>query len=126
VRNDSGKYEWTTPPFGWADAIQPYIKSVQLFQCPSEKKTTAQSSPTQSGYTDYWFNKRLSSATWKAVQTPALTIMSGDGNSGIGGTDARYSKDHLPDAWRTQEGSPARRHLGRRQLFVRRRTRQVS
>jgi prepilin-type processing-associated H-X9-DG protein len=41
----------------------------------------------------------------------AEIFIAGEGNSGIGGTDARYSKARLPDAWRTQEGSPARRHF---------------
>jgi prepilin-type processing-associated H-X9-DG protein len=97
--------------FRLGDAIQSYVKRVEIFQCPSEKKTAMQSDPTQSGYTDYWFNKRLSGLTFKVVPEPPLTIISGDGNSGIGGTNARYSKDHLPAAWVQQEGSPARRHL---------------
>jgi prepilin-type N-terminal cleavage/methylation domain-containing protein/prepilin-type processing-associated H-X9-DG protein len=27
-----------TNPYGWADALYPYTKSVQLFQCPSDKR----------------------------------------------------------------------------------------
>src|SRR5690606_37027528 len=39
-------------PVGWADAIQPYVKSIQVFQCPSES-TAPNSNPASTGYTDY-------------------------------------------------------------------------
>src|SRR5688500_12598005 len=42
-------------PFGWADGLQPYLKSVQVLQCPSEP-TGPNPDPTQVGYTDYWYN----------------------------------------------------------------------
>jgi hypothetical protein len=38
-------------PFGWADALQPYIKSTQVFQCPSETNGP-NLDPTQDGYTE--------------------------------------------------------------------------
>lgn len=66
-------------PFGWADAMQPYIKSRQIFQCPSES-TPIHQLPTERGYTDYWFNSRLGQKSLAAVQSPSLTILSGDGN----------------------------------------------
>jgi len=37
--------------------------------------------------------------------------MLGDGNDGTELTDARYSLNALPQAWRNTEGSPARRHF---------------
>jgi len=46
-------------PYGWADALQPYIKSAQLYQCPSEDNaydTTLRPSDTDSDYTDYAYN----------------------------------------------------------------------
>ncbi|RYG71421.1 DUF1559 domain-containing protein, partial [bacterium] len=47
-------------PYGYADAIQPYLKSLQIFQCPSEKNTTQPSSdPLNGGYTDYAYNLGL-------------------------------------------------------------------
>src|SRR5690606_35970893 len=48
------------PVVGWADAIQPYVKSVQLYQCPSEP-IGPNSDPTSTGYTDYSYNIMLSS-----------------------------------------------------------------
>lgn len=45
-------------PYGWADAIQPYMKSTQLLQCPSESGGP-NSDPSADGYTDYFFNPQL-------------------------------------------------------------------
>jgi prepilin-type N-terminal cleavage/methylation domain-containing protein/prepilin-type processing-associated H-X9-DG protein len=42
-------------PYGWADALDPYVKSIQLFQCPSES-TGPVTSPQSTGYTDYAYN----------------------------------------------------------------------
>ena len=86
------------PPFGWADAIEPYIKSVQLLQCPSEP--TAPSTGGANNYTDYWYNPNLSNGSNSLSDTPtynigtkiaallrpSLTIMNGDGTS----QSARY------------------------------------
>lgn len=51
---------WANPPtntirFGWAETIQPYVKSEQLLQCPSE--TTRGGNSQSSSYTDYAFNR---------------------------------------------------------------------
>ena len=51
-------------PFGWADAIYPYLKSTQIFQCPSEK-TAPQNDAAKAGFTDYWVNARFSGAQEK-------------------------------------------------------------
>jgi prepilin-type N-terminal cleavage/methylation domain-containing protein/prepilin-type processing-associated H-X9-DG protein len=52
-------------PMGWADAIQPYLKSTQIFQCPSEK-TEGDPNPLANGtgiyvgtYTDYAYNTSM-------------------------------------------------------------------
>ena len=77
-------------PYGWTDALQPYIKSIQIFQCPSEP-TESNSNPILGGYTDYWINAETSSSTTSAslaqVAFPSETILSGDGDSG----NARYN-----------------------------------
>ena len=44
--------------FGWADAIQPYLKSSQIFQCPSEP-TDSVGDPRISTYSDYTYNVGL-------------------------------------------------------------------
>jgi prepilin-type N-terminal cleavage/methylation domain-containing protein/prepilin-type processing-associated H-X9-DG protein len=45
-------------PFGWADAIQPNVKSVQVLQCPSDSAGPVSSPAVSSGYgyTDYAYN----------------------------------------------------------------------
>ena len=50
----------TLKPYGWAEAIQPYVKSTQLFQCPSESTPPVAASynatAANRGYTDYSMN----------------------------------------------------------------------
>ena len=98
-------------PFGWADAIFVYVPDATVYQCPSEEKTAVTKDPTQSGYTDYWYNTNLSKLKLEKLVSPTQTILSGDGNDGSENTDARYSLNALPQAWRDTENSPARRHL---------------
>ena len=42
----------STYELGWASVLQPYLKSSQIFQCPSEK-TEPSSNPNSEKYTDY-------------------------------------------------------------------------
>ncbi|MBW3637793.1 MAG: hypothetical protein KY445_15210, partial [Armatimonadetes bacterium] len=81
-----------------------YIKSRQIFQCPSERGgPQATENPLAADYTDYWYNAGISTQGTGAGTTvrpkneaellfPALTIMMGDGNNGAsnGNTTARY------------------------------------
>jgi len=98
-------------PYGWADAIQPYCKSVQLLQCPSEATTEPGADAAQNGFTDYWMNANLSRAEMKNVWNAAQTVLCGEGNDGRENTSARYNHNALPREWRGDESSPARRHL---------------
>jgi prepilin-type N-terminal cleavage/methylation domain-containing protein/prepilin-type processing-associated H-X9-DG protein len=85
---------------GWSVAVQPYIKSLQVYQCPSD--TTAPTlSPAEVGYIDYWYNATLSwngiygsagspnyrtSVNEAALLNSSLTILLGEGD------DKNYSK----------------------------------
>lgn len=53
-------------PYGWAGSIQPYVKSTQLFQCPSDT-AGPQTDPDTRGYTDYLFNRMLNTVTSDAA-----------------------------------------------------------
>jgi prepilin-type processing-associated H-X9-DG protein len=65
---------------GWAVQMQPYLKSVQIFQCPEE--TTAGSiDAASSSYTDYWYNSTLAAKGRATISNAALTVISGDGSS---------------------------------------------
>ena len=96
---------------GWAYQIQPYMKSTQLLQCPSEPLPPVLTGAA--GYNDYWFNTKLVGANLSILNASALTIMAGDGSNGAanyvndgGGndTDAAGTLATLPDA-------SAQRHL---------------
>ncbi len=82
---------------GWAAAVQPYVKSTQLFQCPSESlapNDNPLACPTsygcsgygETGYTDYFYNGGLTfyNGTFSEgrsiaeLQHPTTTIMNGD------------------------------------------------
>lgn len=71
----SGSYTWA---IGWADALQPYLKNIQVYSCPSEtnRPTAAQGT---SGFTDYYYNYNLSNINSSAFVAPTLTVLSGDG-----------------------------------------------
>jgi prepilin-type N-terminal cleavage/methylation domain-containing protein/prepilin-type processing-associated H-X9-DG protein len=75
---------------GWVNLVQPYIKSYQLFQCPSETTAPIDSSsptanPTATGWTDYFYNRSLSvnaalveGQPLSALTNSASTIAVGD------------------------------------------------
>lgn len=47
----------TYRPYAWADGgVQPYVKSVQILQCPNEPTAAQTTNPAQTGYTDYGYN----------------------------------------------------------------------
>jgi prepilin-type N-terminal cleavage/methylation domain-containing protein/prepilin-type processing-associated H-X9-DG protein len=101
-------------PYGWADAIQPYIKSTQLFQCPSEARRPG-ADPNAGGYTDYWYNASLGNPTGfvrlslASLEAPSLTVMNGDGGySGTGRDDttARYHSNGCNTQGGGATGSP--------------------
>jgi prepilin-type N-terminal cleavage/methylation domain-containing protein/prepilin-type processing-associated H-X9-DG protein len=72
-------------PYGWADAIQPYVKNEQVFQCPSDSASAnAGTSPVGSGtdYTDYFYNKNLSMQGESVLSYIANTVLAGDAAPG--------------------------------------------
>lgn len=81
-------------PYGWADSLQPYLKSTQIYQCPSEVQTPdANSNSDGNNFTDYWYNSVLGSASgntmtgFTGVSEAALTfisntVLAGDGSAG--------------------------------------------
>ena len=75
-------------PVGWADAIQPYLKSTQIYQCPSEP-TPPTNNPASPGYTDYFMNKNAGDGVQAlpSLNNPTLTILTGDSGSPGGGVN---------------------------------------
>jgi prepilin-type processing-associated H-X9-DG protein/prepilin-type N-terminal cleavage/methylation domain-containing protein len=68
-------------PHGWADAIQPYTKSTQILQCPSEKNAThpdPEYIPLPAdprGYTDYAYNANLTGKNENQIVASVSTIL---------------------------------------------------
>ena len=96
--------------FGWADAIYPYIKNKQLFVCPSERRSNAESF-TSPNFTDYWLNRATAGKSLAAFASPAQSLSLGDGDGGSSASTARYNIASLPLSWKQTPRSPARRHL---------------
>jgi prepilin-type N-terminal cleavage/methylation domain-containing protein/prepilin-type processing-associated H-X9-DG protein len=74
---------------GWAYIIQPYVKSEQVFQCPSDNSILPTGATTlaradQPGFTDYFYNGNLvttlggTGVAESQVQYASNTIMNGD------------------------------------------------
>ena len=84
----------TNPPYGWVDACDPYLKSIQIFQCPSEPTGYANTSKGNNNYSDYYMNAALGDTTptgtnptydqggisEASLAASSLTIMLGDGD----------------------------------------------
>jgi prepilin-type N-terminal cleavage/methylation domain-containing protein/prepilin-type processing-associated H-X9-DG protein len=104
-------------PYGWADVLQPYLKSTDIYHCPTlakqkdHRKKNPQNDAVLSYYTDYYYNTNLDRVLQKNVSRPALTLLCGEGNDGTDGTDARYNRNVIPQMWLHEEASPARRHV---------------
>jgi prepilin-type N-terminal cleavage/methylation domain-containing protein/prepilin-type processing-associated H-X9-DG protein len=95
-------------PVGWADAIQPYLKSTQIFQCPSEGTAPGADSNT-TGYTDYFYNKNAGTGDQPlpVMNNPTLTILVGDGGSPTPGTPNLHSNARYRSNGCGAAGDPA-------------------
>lgn len=110
--------------YGWADALYPYVRSQDTYQCPTEGQDfdpNAPFLPTARGFTDYWLNTNLNGQNVKAFssQEEISLIVAEDGNTGSDLTDARYNLPALPNSWLADKSSPSHRHLeGGNYLFM--------
>ena len=83
----------SSTPYGWAGIIQPYVKSTQVYKCPSTS-TDIQTNPNNDNYVQYQFNRRLNTTTTDGsdsdgrviaqVPLPSQTVLVADGPSGKG------------------------------------------
>ena len=104
----SGSFLPNTDEHGWSEYVQPYLKSLQIYQCPSDPYPPAAAGDNGYGYTDYGMNNfcTLSSCvtyttgvSLSSFETPALSVMLfelGDGYAanGYGGcSDYNCSPD---------------------------------
>ncbi len=111
---------WCTLPIGnangWAGAIQPYVKSAQLFQCPSETNGPS-ADITLIGYSDYFYNTNVGPSgggvSLSKLDSPTLTIMNGDGGyqgalsrSSAGTCRSNGTATNIPNATSTGVANP--------------------
>jgi prepilin-type N-terminal cleavage/methylation domain-containing protein/prepilin-type processing-associated H-X9-DG protein len=100
---------------GWAELIQPYLRSTQIFQCPSETNPPAAAGSNSTGYSDYMGNFYWINAYGGMVGmvAPAQTVMIVDWLSATSASSfaANYNwSDGMPaDTGQTDQ---YRRHLG--------------
>jgi len=55
---------------GWGETLQPYLKSTQIYQCPSENNPPTASGTA--GFNDYWYNDFIGDGSRKL--TPNTTV----------------------------------------------------
>jgi prepilin-type N-terminal cleavage/methylation domain-containing protein/prepilin-type processing-associated H-X9-DG protein len=68
-------------PLGWADALEPYVKSTQIFQCPSEEtggviaNANYQTQVASGRYSDYMLNVWTGDKSLATFAGPSMTVM---------------------------------------------------
>jgi prepilin-type N-terminal cleavage/methylation domain-containing protein/prepilin-type processing-associated H-X9-DG protein len=79
-----GSFDANTVERGWSEMIQPYTKSLQILQCPSDAFPPVAAGSNDFGYTDYGMNNfctptlcesYLTGVPLASLGTPALTLM---------------------------------------------------
>ncbi len=90
------------PAAGVWEGVQPYVKSLQLLQCPSEvtppnsnpDAAPYKPAPLNNGFSDYFFNASLTNGAGgrndSELEQPALTILVGDGTADTSGNQLPY------------------------------------
>jgi prepilin-type N-terminal cleavage/methylation domain-containing protein/prepilin-type processing-associated H-X9-DG protein len=100
--------------YGWADTLQPYVKSVQVYHCSTMSHANGNPTtfaPLARDCTDYWLNGRIAGLSLMNVKSPAQTLALAEGNDGGDMTDARYNYSALPAPWINDQNSPVYRHV---------------
>ena len=82
---------------GWALTTQPYLKSEQIFQCPSDTlapptDTSIAARALLPGFSDYYINYNLGNANEAALSSSSLTILNGEETSGTARVAAQKNK----------------------------------
>ncbi|HEX8834797.1 MAG TPA: DUF1559 domain-containing protein [Abditibacteriaceae bacterium] len=115
ARDKNGYLQTSAPKFGWADAIQPYVKSTSMLHCIQELTRGGQNetSYTEPRNSDYWMNGHLSGVRPKHITNPANTFLHGDGDGRDADSTARYSKVGPPtQSYDDRQPIWTERHVG--------------
>ncbi len=80
---------YPSPTYGWVGVLQPYLKSEQIFQCPSsttppptDATLDARLNSATGDITDYYYNFNLGQQNESILAYSSNTIMNGDGVGG--------------------------------------------
>ena len=97
------------PQYGWAGAIQPYLKSTQLYKCPSTPSTPAMTTdPDTVRYTQYVMNSTLNiiqqngnddapPRKLSSLNFPSQTVMLAEGPDGRARNNTNGCRDGIKD-----------------------------
>lgn len=97
----------------WVDAVQPYIKSKQIFRCPSLSESDADYAPDPRPEADYSINGLFAHGTAQAsFQTVAEQIMMGERKKGEEHIDYHFWHDENPEPDAIWDHLERDRHLG--------------
>lgn len=96
--------EKAPPIANWTRSLNSYLKTQAIFQCPSTSKHKI-------GTNDYFLNANLAD-TNKKLGSHAKSDFTILGGEGAADGDASSNLSQFPAQWRTDESSPAWRHLG--------------
>lgn len=128
-------YQMKVAPYheGWAQVVQPYMKSVQIFQCPSESHAPNlvpdAGGGRDTGFCDYFYNANLGpyssdgnvsvgyAVNIASVPNSTVVVMNGDGgwgrdyqfanchsSTGCGAPNQNGNGD-VPPSWYTADGA---------------------
>lgn len=112
IKQYQNDYDYHFPPnkIGWANEIDPYLKSQSFYHCPSDQNTSNTSS--KKGYMSYWMNSQLNGIVIGRISSPSKTLLIGEGNDGSDFSDAMYVRRSLPTSWLNNSFQPPFRHYG--------------
>jgi prepilin-type N-terminal cleavage/methylation domain-containing protein/prepilin-type processing-associated H-X9-DG protein len=77
----------------WANSVQPYIKSTQIFQCPSDSAREINTwwmgnlPVEQQFHISYLYNTSVARSSDSSIQYPSSTVMAIDGGTNPGASD---------------------------------------
>lgn len=98
---------------GWADSLDPYIKSGRIYKCWSSSPGTCDTAPYDDSphVTDYFMNNRVSGLPTRRLASTSLCVVNGEGLPEMTPLTPSHALDSIPAAWVTDLGSPPNRHL---------------
>jgi len=105
----------------WAAALRPYIKSEQIFQCPSETTAFDPTYNTLGALNDYWANASIvitggaAGISQSEMTAVALTVLNGDGKGDVAAAASGtplYTMDYSTwNGYGSTAAEPPSRHL---------------